>query len=226
MKYIKTIKIYDIINFYEKLDNIILLDNNEIYLIYNQSKYKIIKEGLIFSFSKDGSIYIWGDLNNDYDNLLKLINLFGWFISNIKLYNKEEFEVYKNNIKYNNVISISIEPIRDIKIDIIPNTLYHVSNSKYDHKILKKGLIPKSLSKMANHPDRIYLTDNFRLVLSLKNTFEKQLNELHTIWKIDSNGIFGLYSDINLRDGGYYTINNISPKYIKKNIKSLIKNHC
>ena len=96
MKYIKTIKIYDIINFYEKLDNIILLDNNEIDLIYNQSKYKIIKEGLIFSFSKekvinilskkypeieidedeDGSIYIWGDLNNDYDNLLKLINLF------------------------------------------------------------------------------------------------------------------------------------------------------
>jgi hypothetical protein len=63
---------------------------------------------------------------------------------------------------------------------------------------------------------------DFEIYLNKKSNEIKNMNRLiissESLWKIDN-----LYSDINLRDGGFYTLQNISPNSFQliKEIKEI-----
>jgi len=233
LKFDKILKYY---NYISKLVDLSFDDVNELYEISNTTP---LKEGIHTSFGKDnvlsifkkryseyvyeldedGSIYIYGELYKNFDDIIKLMKLCGWFPSNILV--GVDWFIFKNNEIYNNITGLSIEPVKDVIILDMPKVLYHVSDSIYNNKIKKIGLIPKSKSKLSNHPDRIYLTDNLKKAIDIKISFDKMSfdsgeNRNHSIWKIDSIGMGTLFSDINLRSEGYYTMSNISPNKIEK----------
>jgi|ERR1035437_4597242 hypothetical protein len=222
-----------VLKYYDWMSKISDLTDENIVELYELSNYPIIKEGNFSSFDKtkvisiinkrykfeteideDGSIYIWGNIDTVFNDILKLISLCGWFISNIEIDN--EWIIFKESEKYINITGVTIEPYRDLKIENIPSILYHVSESKYDTKIQRIGLIPKSNSKMSNHPDRIYLTDGLEKAKIIKMSFDNKYKKIHSIWEIHMNSLIMLYSDINLRDGGFYTMDNISPSNITR----------
>lgn len=235
----KPLKQLQIYKFWEFFSNLEELEQNEINEIYNMLDYSPIKEGIHTSFNKenvlsiitkkfpdfeieiesDGEIYIYGYMDSEFENLKKMIRLCGWFISNIRI--NDKFEIYKEDNNYSNITTICIEPSRDFPISIIPKIMYHSSNSIFDKSILKKGLFPKSLNKIANHPTRICLTDDTKIVFTFKKSREamESTNDkkvIYSIWKINGEGIKNLFSDINLRKNGFYTTININPKFITK----------
>ena len=196
-----------------------------------------IKEGLIYSQPADTTIRILkkkfkelkikyyddgGDISIEgMDDKLKkyipLINNLGYFISsafigddNIDLNEKELEEVKCTNI--------FIEPKYDYEVEI-PKILYHASPLKFKDKIIKNGLIPKSGNKISIHPERIYLSDSFESCIKFgeylsKNTlYNKHYKNGYCVFIIKG-GVDKLYSDINFREGGFYTLNNISKEFI------------
>ncbi len=180
----------------------------------------------------DGEIYVYGELttknnkvikygliDDKYDELFKIIRLCGWFISSIRINNN--FEIFKNDKIYSNISAVCIASLKDYPIENIPEIMYHASNSKFDKSILKNGLYPKALNKLSNHPSRIYLTDNLIIALSFKKEREKTESEpnkpvKYSIWKINMIEGINLFSDINLREVGFYTTCNIHPDKLIK----------
>jgi hypothetical protein len=218
------------------------------YMIKNQKNGILpLNEGLIYSqpiditikilknkFSEldikkyeDGDISIEG-MNDKLKKYIPLINNLGYFISsafidddsiNIKNLKKEDLEgVICSNI--------FIEPKYDQQVEI-PNLLYHASPLKFKDKILKNGLTPKSGSKLSYHPDRIYLSNTILSCIKfgeyLLNSKENEYYKNgYCIYIIKGVGIDKLYSDINMREVGFYTLNNIRKEYISL-FKEVIK---
>jgi len=169
-----------------------------------------------------------------------LINIYGWFPSSMKIINvfgMERLLKYEERILLKNQDSISSVVIEyDSKFDQVINQdfekLYHLSINEYNNKILKKGLYPKSKSKATSHLDRIYVCTNaldceklinqMKLSYSHENDFNvynlgKKLYKKDTRWiiyEIDNINKYKLYKDPRYIDG-YYTLQNIEPKYIK-----------
>lgn len=224
-----------LLDYYQYIDDINNLsesDDSKIYEeILRQSKFGrlALVEGLIFThpisksidiisrrfpeltvdIEKDGDIYIEGNFN-ELQNYLPLFTNLGYFISTYTI-NGQDWE--KNYKKSTKPIALYLEPKYDLKIDSIPNILYHASPLKFKNKILKYGLSPRTGSKLSKHPERIYLTDsvekayNFGLYLRKDNS--DYYKDGFCIYSIDGSKIHNLYSDINFRDGGYYTMANI-----------------
>ena len=89
--------------------------------------------------------------------LLIVVNRGGWFPSIMEI---ENIHVMKNKSKYNednlilnhsNYLNVDIifESKFDDEIVNIPDKLYHLSIGEYSKKILKYGLIPKSVNKLS-----------------------------------------------------------------------------
>lgn len=234
-------KIKFILDYYKYIDNVEKLSYTEDNIIFNEIKkqskfgYLAILEGLIITHplskssniirkrfpeldvevENDGEIYIEGK----FDVLKKYLPIFtnlGYFISILTI---DGTKWLKNYTEKTVPIALYLEPKYDFKIENIPNILYHTSPLKFKNKISKIGLSPRTGSKLANHPDRIYLTDsivnanNFGLYLKRENnTF---YDDGFCIYSVNGKSIIDLYSDINFREGGYYTLQNIKPLYIK-----------
>lgn len=195
-------------------------------LIYSQpidKTMKILKnkfKELNIKKYDDGDISIEG-LNDKLKKYIPLINNLGYFISNAfvgddkidtHLLNKDDF----NNIECSNIF---IEPKYDYEVNI-PNILYHASPLKFKKKISKYGLTPKSGNKLAYHPNRIYLSNSIQscvkfgeYLLSSKKQ-NKYYKNGYCIYIIKGIGVDKLYSDINFREGGFYTLNNIKKELI------------
>lgn len=217
-----------------------LHDNSKDLYIYEEIKKRTkfgrltIVEGLIYTYpidksvkilknrfpeldievEKDGDIFIQG-LNDNLNKYIPFITNIGYFISKITI-DGQEWEIkYKDDSK---PIAMYLEPKYDYEVTI-PDTLYHTSPLKFRNKILKYGLSPRSGSKISNHPERIYLTDDLNKSIIfgnyLKNEKDNQwYKKGYCIYEIDGESISKLYSDINFREGGYYTMDNISPNNI------------
>jgi hypothetical protein len=160
----------------------------------------------------DGEIFLQGF----FDTLKKynpLFNNLGYHIAKLTIDGEIWIKEFDNNIK---PLAILLEAIFDIKIDPIPNPLYHTSSKKFANKISKNGIIPKSGNKLSKHPERIYLTDNL-LTAKQFGTYIKETNkEEYNIYEINTKDLdINLYRDINLNNGGYYTLNTISPDRLK-----------
>ena len=168
---------------------------------------------------EDGDISIEG-MNDRLKKYIPLINNLGYFISSafndndmidISLLKKDDL----NNIICSNIF---IEPKYDYQVEI-PKILYHASPLKFKDKILKIGLTPKSGSKLSYHPDRIYLSSNIESCVKfgeyLLNSKENQYYKNgYCIYIIKGEGIDKLYSDINMREVGFYTLDNVKKEFI------------
>ena len=168
------------------------------------------------------------------DNLNSLItNRHGWFPSEMKVFNLSKMVNIKqydekeliDNSQYYDSVEITYEPKYDIEYKI-PNLLFHLSIQEYENEVLKKGLIPKSKSKLSKHLDRIYLCDNKRDCENLKGRMKlyyvgkksknrkNKINDKWIIYEIDSSELnIKLYKDPN--SNGYYCIDNIPANKIR-----------
>ena len=210
-------------------------------LIYSVSKTKFndminrwaISTEKIKIVPKNGNIIIISFIKppseKELDNLLKLINNLGWYIS-AGLLNKENMKWkkfdkndFKNNSPLLNIlIAIQAEAKFDPELtDMEFSVLYHATPSINDNKIRKIGLVPKSLSKISYHPERIYFTRTEDEAELIANRFFELNNTLKefSLYKIDINAAMEdnpqlrLFDDPLFKDG-IYTLSNISPIFI------------
>jgi len=185
----------------------------------------------------DFQLHIYKDINWDkFKTLLVLANNLGYFPSyyitndgtNVEKGKYDESKLNKefNNPKIEDII-ISFEAKYDTSIDMvqgkIPSFLYHVTPKANADKILKVGLLPKSRSKKAFHPERVYLMKNIndaeKLAKNLSSAAGSEVREW-VLLEIDVDYLlhrhFRLYKDPNFKEKGYYTMNNIPPQAIEK----------
>lgn len=233
-----------LLDYYQYMNDIENLSDIEDIEIYNeisvQSKFGrlALVEGLIMThplnksidiikkrfnelnpqIEKDGEIYIEGE----FDELKKYLPLFtnlGYFIPTYTIDGQEWIKEYSDNTK---PIALYLEPKYDYEVSL-PIILYHASPLRFKNKILKYGLSPRTSNRLVNHPDRIYLSDSIKKAydfgLYLKKDNSGYYEDGFCIYSVDGSKISKLYSDINFREGGYYTTNNISDAKLEKEIK-------
>lgn len=188
------------------------------------------------------------------DILLVLLNNLGYFPSYLYLNNDNmsyeyKFDYNKLEIDLNKKIksiTFIVESTFDIPIDI-PKYLYHVTRRCYVNKILKRGLVSKSLMKITYHPERIYymfkLENCYKLIETFKYNDKKNPHDLidyrnknghniqyydFDILKINTDGLdIKLYQDPNFSEKGCYGYDNIPPsniETIEENLKEKIHN--
>lgn len=175
--------------------------------------------------------------------LLQLTTL-GYYIAKLTMYNQYnnpytmDFEKFKYKYFSDDILSnitkyeIIIEPKFDIKHKLKTNILYHVTETKYLDKILKNGLIAKSMNTLSNYPERLYLVYNLEdaetYIKTKKGYYLKNIDKSiqpdkskfqnieYSILKIElpENNDFIFYDDPNFENKGIYTYDNISPNYI------------
>lgn len=157
----------------------------------------------------DGEIYIENQPPQRLEKYLPLITNLGYFISLITINGNDWIKEFDNETC---PIAFYLEPKYDLKV-LVPETLYHSSPIKFKDKISKIGFIPKTGNKISNHPERIYLTDDLNTAIAFGENIKNKTKSGYCIYKIDGECIDNLYSDINLRSGGFYTLQNISPNH-------------
>jgi len=138
------------------------------------------------------------------DKIEQILKQIGWYIRD------------KNYKEFNYKREIIIEPKFDIKIlkKDIPLVLYHVTDEKYVEKIKKKGLLPRSHSKLTYHPERVYLCTSGSMDY-LANEFYKNYGMEPVILSIDMEKLnIDLYMDRNMQTA-FYTTDSIPPTSIK-----------
>jgi hypothetical protein len=166
-----------------------------------------------------GDVSIFTDFNNKELSLelISLINSMGYFISVVNLKAGEKLKD-KNDIEKtltnSDRISIMIEPNYDDKIDFNGEYLYHTTDSKNLDKILKYGLIPKSKNTRSFYPERIYLSPNEDWMSSIRQELVGDKGGEHVNLRIKNFKGLSLYKDVRFK-GGFFTYDNISPKYIE-----------
>jgi hypothetical protein len=165
----------------------------------------------------------------ELNKILKLTNNLGWFPTNMSSYNiynkfkqlnwDEDLRNFKQliNNNYTNIL-FSFEAKHDIPAEKFPDILYHICELKYKNKILNIGLVPRSRSKKAFHPERVYLCKNINDIykfveefLTLDDTKDLAILKIDVFFILD---YLKLYQDPNFMDRGYYTLNNIPPDCI------------
>lgn len=171
---------------------------------------------LIVELESDGEIYIENQPAQKLEKYLPIITNLGYFISKLTIDGQEWIKEYKDDTK---PIAFVLEAKYDYEVEI-PDKLYHASPIKFKDKILKYGLTPKSGNKISNHPERIYLTDDLNKAISFGNYLKEEDNNDwykngYCIYSVNGIGVSKLYSDVNFRKGGFYTLNNIKSENIK-----------
>jgi hypothetical protein len=169
---------------------------------------------------------------NTIQFLLKTINNLGYFVSQIMVLGisydkkKENYEQFRySDPKINEILNekdeyqeiwLNIEAKFDIDSET-PKVLYHVTDKKHLNKILRIGLVPKSKSKKAYHPDRIYFVSDLRDARDLMDelySLPNNKNE-YLILKITGENLnIKSYQDPNFQGFGFYTLENIPPQFI------------
>lgn len=212
-------------------------------------KTTLLKEKLVnFSIiEKNKSIVIeFNKFNNEllkdifYSKIEKLITNLGYYISHYIIETDNNFKTVANQpsnltLLNSDKIYIYLNKKYDFPYDLKGKYLYHVTfRYLYENKIKKQGLIPKSLNLLNITPERIYLTDDNKILpyfmehkiklMKDKNLFKKhelqnKLYGQYTIIKIDITKIksLKLMEDV-YTDNGLYTCDNI-PNYSIVNIK-------
>jgi len=153
-----------------------------------------------------------------YEQFTNLLNQTGYYVSNYKIDNKiynQDVDIltFINNINF----ILYLNKRFDSETGYIPEFLFHVTESKYFEKIMKRGLINKSKKYIENHPERIYLFDNLDDCYDYID-FKELLDFI--IFKIDAKTLknIKLYKDPKYQPTimAYYTYDNIPPYSIEK----------
>lgn len=201
------------------------------------SKYRIIIDNFLIDYKynikiNDNDTFSLELYEKDIDfyiSLLSLINNLGYYPSYIwvsrekKNSFKYDFDVMKKEIKNEKFknIKLLLEAKFDIEIENIPKQIYHIFMMKYENKIFKNGLIPKSRMRKTYHPDRCYFTYSKIESENLINEFKfidkvNNIDEKYDILIVNTSEIDDIkfYNDPN--SVGFYTYDNISPEYLEK----------
>lgn len=166
-----------------------------------------------------GDVSIFTDFNNKELSLglISLINSMGYFISVVNLKSGEKL-TDKNDIQKTLIssdrISIMIEPNYDDKVKFEGEYLYHTTDSKNLDKIMKYGLIPKTKNTRSFYPERIYLSPNEEWMSSIRQELVGDKGGEYVNLRIENFKGLSLYKDLRFK-GGFFTYDNIPPKYIK-----------
>ena len=208
--------------------------NNELSLLkFNFNIQKNPNNSLLLTLNGFNYINTVGEYLDIINRLLT--DRHGWFPTKMEITNfsgmvnifpyNEEILKSENN-KYYTTVSITYEPKYDIET-ILPDKLHHLSIQEYKDDVLKKGLIPKSKSKLSIHLDRIYvcsdIKDCYNLINRMKfyyknrkiNNKKDNINDKWIIYEIDTKGLnIKLYKDPNYING-YYIVDNIPNNLIK-----------
>lgn len=196
------------------------------------SRWAIVNDKIKIKFSRWSEkihiVFLSPPSADELDNLLKLINNLGWYVSVYSLKNKSGWIKFdRDNFTTNEILinlqSFQIEAKFDLDIsDWDFDVLYHVTPSVNDSKIQKIGLVPKNVNKIAYHPERIYFAKSPEAMEIIAKQFNKLDPELDhfSVYEIDiksamkDNPHLRLFKDPNFGDG-IYTLSNIHPKHIK-----------
>lgn len=165
---------------------------------------------------KDVEIYIENQPPQKLEKYIPIITNLGYFISRLTIGGREWIKEYDNDTK---PIAFILEAKYDYEVEI-PENLYHASPIRFKDKIVKFGLTPKTGNKLSNHPERIYLTDDLNKAIDFGNYLREESDSDwykngYCVYSVSGNGISKLYSDVNFRQGGFYTLNNIKSENIK-----------
>lgn len=205
--------------------NVLKKQLNSLNLNFIDIKFKYNEDEYSISINKEN---LTPEAFQLIDDKLKAMS---WFMSVISIYDLESNEFKKvkpldfktnymsNYKKINRYLEITLEPKFDTVIDNsrIEN-LYHISFDLFHKNIMKQGLIPKNKNKLSEHPSRIYLLMNAtdpeikNLAQQLLDKYKnKKLVERVYVYKIKvgPKSNYKFMEDINLRDGGVYTNENI-----------------
>jgi len=162
---------------------------------------------------------------NGLDSLISRCEILGYYPSVFSV-NDEYIEVdsiksiddfikiVKNyNIDKSDKILIQFESWLDQEIEV-PDKLYHVTKTAYVDKIKRYGLSPRSKHKIAYHPDRIYLVDDYMVALDILKQL-KQIDDVkYSVITIKPDkDVLLLRIDPNY-NRGFYTNQNIPPNWI------------
>lgn len=138
-------------------------------------------------------------------NLRQILSVGGWYVAQPKDLSGDEWFVNKAYKEIGStIISFSLEPKYDIVFPSskLPERLYHAAPKRSRESIRTKGLVPKSRSQLAAHPDRLY----FATTLNNAKDIKKMLEDIHTedydIWYVESSAVKGrkLYIDPNFME--------------------------
>lgn len=170
----------------------------------------------LIEIEEDGEIFIDNQPTLKLDKYIPIVTNLGYFISKLTFDGRTWLKEYDGKSK---PIAFILEPKYDYEVEI-PEFLYHTSPLKFKDKILKNGLSPRSGNKLSNHPERIYLMNDLERSIWFGNFLNDEDNNKYykqgyCIYKVKTSDIKKLYSDINLRNGGFYTVDNIYPENIE-----------
>lgn len=170
-----------------------------------------------------------GDLIDKILSSVKLMDTVGWYLSHLRVVGKEIS--YRDTPTMRNlllswigeideddtaVISFIFSKKFNDPIEVKDKYLYHFSIPRYENRILKQGLVPKSKYKINYHPDRIYLC-SFNMLPEVFSGLSTKEDVPFSLFKIKNDGLrlfldmdwFGLKTK-----GVFYTTDNISPEKI------------
>lgn len=173
--------------------------------------------------------------HKNYEKLPKVIesleNLYGWYLAGAQYDLDEPFDRDVENIK-SNLVYNAREIEKDLGEDMdgqivlhflekygkkvqVPDIVYHVTSGNNLSKILKYGLVPKSKSKKAFHPDRVYVATELSGIQNLVNDeyFDIDNPTLLTIDISDIKDSVDFFEDPHFSTG-VYTFSNIRPENI------------
>lgn len=176
-------------------------------------------------------------------NFLTYINTLGYFISTIvskktsdKNFISEKFtedKLYSFMNQYNDLdyIYVSLEAKFDIEVDSkdFPDKLYHITRQEVIPKIKRRGLSPRTESKISTHPEKIYFGIEYERIINLVNKFKDQAklrgknDQKFAVLEIETKSVphLRLFEDPNYKGYGYYGLVNVPPnaiKIVKENI--------
>lgn len=172
----------------------------------------------------DFSIEFTNLTNNAKDVLIGRCELIGYYPSvmevndinirdkNIKTIDDFVTFVKDYDLPKENCVFFHFESWLDQEIDT-PETLYHICRTIDKDKILRYGISPKSKHKISYHPDRIYITDDYKSAIFIMKQFKEIHNTDYSIVTIKPNSDMLVRRDPNFEEG-YYTNQNISPNCI------------
>ena len=162
--------------------------------------------------------YTSGTLHNAYlSDLLKLINNLGYyitvFITNNRVYKYSPTE-FRRKIVENEPreMFLVLSPKYGEEVGKLPSIVYHVTNSKYLSRIKQIGLKPATQSKLATHPERVYLAlsqEAARAIASRMQELGKYKPVLLTIDTAKLPTSLKFYDDPHFTEQGVYTMGNI-----------------
>lgn len=192
------------------------------------------RRGYYVAEGDDNTFFVRVDGDVDLDTLFVDVNNMGYFPASsgsIKS-NMHKFDlsaVESDIVKYK-MTFIRFEAKYDVQLSLSDyKYLYHVTHKLYIDKIKRNGLIPKSASKLSNHPERVYLAfdkSDLNTFISHPKNFErpkKSTNEkpppsvrrlfsVAVVLKIIVDRLpynFRIYADPNFVGKACYTLNTI-----------------